>query len=85
MSGLTTGIASFFGTQDGDFSLVVNSISAVKETEKAAIGSQLLKEAVSNGQSAIDEKGTADSRRGIEHGQQNTGLLGWLSTMCIVS
>lgn len=58
---------------------MVKSISAMKNTEKTAPEPSLLKEAAS------DEKGTAGSRRKIEDNQQDTGLLNWLSTMCIIS
>lgn len=77
--------SSFFGTQEGEFELVVRSISAVKGTVKAAFESRVSKEGVLGFASGRDEKETADSRRAVEDGQDNTGLLGWLSTMCVVS
>lgn len=64
---------------------MVRSISAVKGTGKAACEGRVSKEGVLGFASGRDEKETADSRRAVEDGQDNTGLLGWLSTMCVVS
>jgi hypothetical protein len=81
---LRCGEGSFFGTQEGEFELVVRSISAVKGTGKEACESRLSKEGVLGFAGGKDEKETANSRRAVD-GQENTGLLGWLSTMCVVS
>jgi len=65
---------------------VVKSISAMKDTGRTDSGPSLSNQAAaSNSRNGNDEKGTVDSRRGVEDEQQSTGLLTWLSTMCIVS
>lgn len=65
---------------------MVKSISAMKDTGTTDSGPSLSNQAAAfDTRNANDEKGTVDGRRGIEDEQQSTGLLTWLSTMCIVS
>lgn len=82
---LMTGDTSFFGTQEGEFSLVVKSISAMKESEQRGSGPSLSKEAVSDLRSGNDGKETATGQRRVDDEQQNTGVFSCLATMCTVS
>ncbi|KAI9878611.1 MAG: hypothetical protein M1830_000430 [Pleopsidium flavum] len=78
---------SFFGTQEGDFSLVLRSISAAKNTDQKENEPGSI-EAFSNpchDDDGFDEKKRSLDQRREDNDQTETGLLSWLSAMCVVS
>ena len=77
--------ASFFGTQEGHFSLVVKSISAVKKTKEKGTQAPTSKETIQDSYSVDGGRATSTSQRVSGDDQQNTGFLNWVSGMCIVS
>ncbi len=70
---------SYFGTQEGEFRLELNSISARKRTEDDAERSRTRSGKVEADSTNVNEKSKPESEGGIE------ALKDWLSGLCVVS
>jgi hypothetical protein len=70
---------SYFGTQEGDFRLELNSISARKRTEDEAERSRTRNGKVEADSTSVNEKSKPEIEGGIE------ALKDWLSGLCVVS
>jgi len=70
---------SYFGTQEGDFRLELNSISARKRTEDEAERSRTRNGKVEADSTSVNEKSKPEIEGGIE------ALKDWLSELCVVS
>jgi len=80
--------ASFFGTQEGEFSLVLKSISAVQNPGQEENEPRASREAFPSpyhDDVGFDQKERPIDQRRDGDDQRKTGLLSWLSAMCVVS
>lgn len=74
---------SFFGKQEGEFELVVRSISAVKKGEEGEKQMGTLQESRHRGGGGAKE--VADREEGGGDGRRERGWFGRLASMCVIS